>query len=270
MEKITVLTALAEPNRLHIIELLRERPRSVSEISTILDLRQPQATKHLQTLEKAGLVLVYPLGQRRVYALKAAPLQQLQTWITGFEPNWTSPPHEIDAYIAALKREQALAAKNNSWADGRTVTIKRMFTASPETLWRYWTDATAMKKWWSPEYLTTSYAKSDPRPGGMLRVDMQDPDGSIHTAAGHYTVLRQPERIEFVVSPVDAKGRPLFESHDTVSFKKVDDITTELSLHVRLEASTAAAVTFIAGLELGWNQMLDKLTRTLASEERSE
>ncbi len=255
---------------MRMVELLREQPRSVSEISDLLHLRQPQVTKHLQTLEKAGLVLIYPLGQRRVYALKAAPMQQLETWITTFEPNWLNPPHDLEEYLLAIKREQALAAKNSSWADGRSVIIKRMFPVSRSTLWRYWTAATEMKKWWSPNYLTTVRAESDPTPGGKIRIDMQEPDGGIHTASGHYTNLKQLERIEFVMSPLDAKGQPLFESHDTITFTATDDNTTELTLNIRLAASTAAAVNFIAGLELGWNQTLDKLTRVLADAEKRE
>lgn len=270
METFATLTALAEPNRLRIIELLRVRPRTVGEISDTLRLRQPQVTKHLQTLEKAGLVLIYPLGQRRVYALTAAPLQQLQQWINSFEPNWKNPPHDLEAYVQAVKRETALAAKNSSWADGRTVIIKRIFMAPRKLLWRYWTREADMEKWWSPDYLTTVGAVSDPRPNGTIRIDMQSPDGDIHTAAGHYKQLRPYEQIDFVMSPLDANGKSLFESHDTITFTEIDKRTTEVTLRVQLEASTAAAVTYIAGLEIGWNQTLDKLARVLATAEGSE
>ncbi|MGL1442127.1 helix-turn-helix domain-containing protein, partial [Vibrio parahaemolyticus] len=41
-----LLAALAEPNRLRIIELLGEAPRPVGEIATTLGVRQPQVTKH--------------------------------------------------------------------------------------------------------------------------------------------------------------------------------------------------------------------------------
>ena len=53
---MTVLVALAEPNRLRIVELLGRQPRTVGEIAAALALRQPQVTKHLQTLEHAGVV----------------------------------------------------------------------------------------------------------------------------------------------------------------------------------------------------------------------
>ncbi len=262
---ITLLNALAEPNRLRIVELLREHPRSVGEIASLLDIRQPQATKHLQALEKAGLALTYAQGQRRIYALQAKPLQELYAWVSRFKPNWLNPPDKLEEYIAAVEREQALAAENSSWADGRSVTITRTIAASRKTLWRFWTNATDMKHWWSPDYLTASYVESDPRPGGKLRVDMQNPDGTIHTAEGHYTQLQEPERLDFMMAPLE-NGRPVFESHDSVKFESIDETHTKLTLSIRLAASTAAGAPYIAGIEMGWGQTLDKLERALAAD----
>src|SRR5436853_7161480 len=80
-----LLAALAEPNRLRIVELLGESPRPVGEIAARLDLRQPQVTKHLQTLERTGLVEAHPLGRRRIYALRREPLRAPRDWLGGFE-----------------------------------------------------------------------------------------------------------------------------------------------------------------------------------------
>src|SRR5919108_3262588 len=76
-----LLAALAEPNRLRIVELLGESPRAVGEIAIRLDLRQPQTTKHLQTLERAGLVEMHRLGRRRIYALRREQLRALGDWL---------------------------------------------------------------------------------------------------------------------------------------------------------------------------------------------
>src|SRR3569833_2844938 len=72
-----IAAALGDAARWRIVELLAERPRSVGELAELTGLRQPQTTKHLQTLARAGLVTVFPLGQRRVYALEAGPLTEL-------------------------------------------------------------------------------------------------------------------------------------------------------------------------------------------------
>jgi DNA-binding transcriptional ArsR family regulator len=53
---LDVLRGLADRVRLQIVELLRERPRSVIEVAAALGLRRPQTSKHLRTLADAGLL----------------------------------------------------------------------------------------------------------------------------------------------------------------------------------------------------------------------
>ncbi len=66
-----ILIALADPARWRLVGLLAERPRSVGVLAQLAGARQPQTTKHLQTLERAGLVTSRRTGQRRIYALGA-------------------------------------------------------------------------------------------------------------------------------------------------------------------------------------------------------
>jgi DNA-binding transcriptional ArsR family regulator len=75
------LSALAEPTRLQIVELLRAKPRAVGEIVERLGLRQPQVSKHLRVLSEAGLVEVRPVAQQRIYSLRAEPFKELDVWL---------------------------------------------------------------------------------------------------------------------------------------------------------------------------------------------
>ena len=75
------LSALAEPTRLQIVELLRAKPRAVGEIVERLGLRQPQVSKHLRVLSEAGLVEVRPIAQQRIYSLRAEPFNELDAWL---------------------------------------------------------------------------------------------------------------------------------------------------------------------------------------------
>src|SRR2546425_210459 len=68
-----IAAALGDTARWRIVELLAERPRSVGELAELTGLRQPQTTKHLQTLARTGLATVFPLGQRPVSALEPRP-----------------------------------------------------------------------------------------------------------------------------------------------------------------------------------------------------
>lgn len=92
-------TALAEPTRLKIIELLREQPRSVNEIALLLNIRQPQASKHLHTLSKAGLVSVQAVAQQRIYSLNAEPFLQLGDWVNSFHRYWDQKLDNLEIYL---------------------------------------------------------------------------------------------------------------------------------------------------------------------------
>lgn len=86
----TTLSALAEPNRLRIIELLRDTPCSVGEIARRLLLRQPQVSKHLRVLNEVGFVGVRAKAQQRIYQLEARPFAELETWLETFKSLWES------------------------------------------------------------------------------------------------------------------------------------------------------------------------------------
>ena len=102
----TTLTALAEPNRLRIVELLRDGPRPVGEIAGQLRLRQPQVSKHLRVLSNAGIVKVKPVAQLRVYQLQARPFQELDSWLETFKRLWESRLDTLNDYKQELKEQQ--------------------------------------------------------------------------------------------------------------------------------------------------------------------
>ena len=79
-----IFEALADPTRRHIVDLLRERPRLVGELTALLDISQPGISKHLRVLREAGLVNVRQDAQRRWYELRPEPFSELQTWLDRF------------------------------------------------------------------------------------------------------------------------------------------------------------------------------------------
>jgi DNA-binding transcriptional ArsR family regulator len=84
----TTWTALADPTRRAILDLLRERPRAVGEVAARLDLAQPTASKHLAVLRRAGLVRATVDAQRRVYALDPRPMGELEAWLAPYRRLW--------------------------------------------------------------------------------------------------------------------------------------------------------------------------------------
>ena len=100
------LQALAEPNRFQIVELLRDGPRPVGEMVHRLGLRQPQVSKHLRVLSDAGVVDVRVDAQRRIYALRPAPLKELEAWIERYRRIWEGNFQRLDGVLEELKAKE--------------------------------------------------------------------------------------------------------------------------------------------------------------------
>jgi len=103
---IETFTALAEPNRLRIVELLRAGPRPVGAIGAALRLNQPQVSKHLRVLKEARLVEVKPRAQQRLYGLRAGPLRELNEWLERYRLIWDERMEQLDELIEELKDKQ--------------------------------------------------------------------------------------------------------------------------------------------------------------------
>jgi DNA-binding transcriptional ArsR family regulator len=100
---LETLRALAEPNRFQIVELLRAGPRPVGEMVKKLGLGQPQVSKHLRVLSEAGLVDARVDAQRRIYALRAEPLKEIDVWIEQYRQIWEGNFLKLDAVLEEMK-----------------------------------------------------------------------------------------------------------------------------------------------------------------------
>jgi DNA-binding transcriptional ArsR family regulator len=81
---LTTLSALSEPTRMNIVELLRDGPLTVGEIADVLGLRQPQTSKHLKVLNDNRIVEVEAEANRRIYKLRPEPFVALGDWVQSF------------------------------------------------------------------------------------------------------------------------------------------------------------------------------------------
>src|SRR5262249_25562921 len=86
----------------------RERPRPVGELVSITGLSQPGTSKHLRVLREAGLVVAHTDAQRRVYALNAAPLVELDAWLEPYRALW-------DERLDALQRHLDHKSRTPPW-----------------------------------------------------------------------------------------------------------------------------------------------------------
>jgi uncharacterized protein YndB with AHSA1/START domain/DNA-binding transcriptional ArsR family regulator len=254
-----VLAALAEPNRLRIVELLGESPRAVGEIATRLDLRQPQVTKHLQALERSGLVEMHPLGRRRIYSLRRQQLRAVRDWLDRLSVDHPSEDVLVH-YRAAIEAEQALSESERRAP--RTFEFARELPAPPSQVWRAWTTAAVVRRWWSPEHFDVVDCDVDAVPGGRLRIVMADADGTRHKASGRFVALSRPRAMTFELAPLDPSGEPLFSAINQVRLARRRQ-RTELRLTIRVSKIQIRAAPALAGIPFGWEQTLDKLEAEL-------
>src|SRR5258707_3700201 len=99
----TLWAALTEPNRLHIVELLRDGPVTVGQITQRLGLQQPQVSKHLKVLSEADIVEVQPQANRRIYQLRREPFQELEIWLHSFRRLWEERFDRLDNYLLEMQ-----------------------------------------------------------------------------------------------------------------------------------------------------------------------
>ena len=80
-------TALGDPTRKAIFELLADRPRAVGELASELPVSRPAVSQHLRVLKDAGLVIDRPAGNRRIYQADPAGLAALRETLDQY---WTT------------------------------------------------------------------------------------------------------------------------------------------------------------------------------------
>lgn len=103
-----IFSALAEPNRLDIVDLLLEGPLPVGDIAKKLEMNQPQTSKHLRVLCDAGLVEVKPIANRRIYKIRPEPLQEIDNWLNSYRQLWEAKLDRLDDYLNVLQGKKTL------------------------------------------------------------------------------------------------------------------------------------------------------------------
>ena len=89
MAGMDALTAIAEPTRRRIVDTLRARECSVTDLVELLRMSQPAVSKHLRVLREAGVVTAEVRAQKRIYRLNPEPFRELDAWLTPYRRLWT-------------------------------------------------------------------------------------------------------------------------------------------------------------------------------------
>lgn len=100
----TLFRALADPTRRSMLRELAKAPRTVSELAAPFDITLAGASKHIQMLERAGLLQREVQGRVHTCRLDARPLHAGVEWMRHYERFWT---RKLDALEALLRADDA-------------------------------------------------------------------------------------------------------------------------------------------------------------------
>lgn len=101
-DKITQLfKAIADPTRREIFHALviAGSALSISQISNQFEISRQGVTKHIKTLEEAGLIQLDNKGRERLCYANAKPLKELNKWMKFYEQFWSDSLDNLDRYL---------------------------------------------------------------------------------------------------------------------------------------------------------------------------
>ena len=102
-------TALADPTRRGVVDLLRGGPRRAGELAAALGTSPPALSRHLRVLRESRLV--EEIGDEadarvRVYRLQKGPFARLRSWVDGVESAWAEQLTAFAQHVARRTRPQ--------------------------------------------------------------------------------------------------------------------------------------------------------------------
>ncbi|MGA2190354.1 MAG: SRPBCC family protein [Steroidobacteraceae bacterium] len=139
--------------------------------------------------------------------------------------------------------------------------ISRLFPAPRPLVFKAWSTAEHMKRWFSPETYTVPEAEIDFRAGGVCNICMRSPSGENFWSQGIFLEVSPPDRLVLKLVVGDP-GAPKFTAHTTVTFAE-EGAGTRMTVHQAYEIHDPSALVAVNGAPQGWGSTLDKLAREL-------
>ncbi|WP_052726286.1 ArsR/SmtB family transcription factor [Devosia epidermidihirudinis] len=92
MPPVSILSALADPTRCRIVEILHGGAKPVHVLAAGFDISRPAISRHLRVLREAGLVSEKKTGRENLYVLHAKKLAPAEKWLTQFNAKPSAQP----------------------------------------------------------------------------------------------------------------------------------------------------------------------------------
>jgi uncharacterized protein YndB with AHSA1/START domain len=138
-----------------------------------------------------------------------------------------------------------------------SVQLTRDFKSPSAEVWRAWTDAAIVRRWFGSDPAgTVLNATLDVRPGGAYSITFRDSTGIEHTASGQYRVVQYPRQLSFTWT---WKSEPAHETLVTILLEDHEGGTRMNFEHSQLWAGSSH------GYAEGWRKTFGKMERAIAA-----
>ena len=107
----TTFSALADPTRRAVLDLLRQGSQPAGRIAQAFPVSRPAISKHLRLLRRAHLVQEHRQGRHRFYHLNPVPLQAVDSWLEHYRVFWSTSLTNLKTFVES---ESAKENKSSS------------------------------------------------------------------------------------------------------------------------------------------------------------
>lgn len=152
----------------------------------------------------------------------------------------------------------------------KEVVFSRLFDAPRERVWKAWTDPAEIAKWWGPDNVSIPECEVDLRVGGRIYIVMEAGaalgpyQGTRWPMEGTLTVVEPPSRLSYEAQAW-TEGQQGAEIEQTTELTLADEGgKTRIELKVTIHKTGPKAGMAVQGMEMGFNQQLNKLGAFLA------
>ncbi len=154
----------------------------------------------------------------------------------------------------------------------KEIEFERTYNAPIEAVWRAWTHPEQLKRWWGPDNVTIPECEIDLRVGGRVYIVMEAGEamgpykGTRWPMEGKYSIVEVNSKLAYSVKAWTVGQEETTEIDQQTELSMVDvDGNTRIKLKATINKTGPDAMMAVDGMEMGFNQQLDKLSRFLAN-----
>ena len=126
-------------------------------------MSKPAISKHLRVLEEAGLIERRVERQWRVCRVRPEAIRTVDEWVARYRAFWEGSLDRFEMLInkpdarrtrtmpETMTTANGATAVREGTVEDRTLVVERVFKASPEKVFKAWTDPAILVQWWGPE-----------------------------------------------------------------------------------------------------------------------